>query len=1030
MAEPVLENDSSLILPHFTLLKASAGSGKTYQLSLRFVQYLLSDKIQRNGMRNIVAMTFSNNAAKEMKERILNRLKLLSLGDEQNLAEMSGLLSIPPEEIVIIASKTLDAILDQYSDFQVRTIDSFMTTLFKASALDFGYQPEFEIKMDNSQTIKYAFNRFMLRVAEGLSEAARMEAMVGLISGQKKSDSAYMWDPSASLLEEIKKLYRISSMRGKKLVIPDKRAQLRACGAKIKDILEDIETSIQQSGLARNRASSYFRSNILQVARDGRFPDLVGKQFKTLPVNHVKGKDEKLSAARQAVCDFWTDFVKLAHEYSALYAQSYFHPYLSVFEPVNKEIEDVKRRQGVIFIEDVNRCLASYLDLSIVPDIYFRLGETISHFLIDEFQDTSPIQWKNLYPLLENALAGRGSFFAVGDTKQAIYSFREADYRIMKSIEKENPFRSASFNMQELGTNRRSCPEILKFNETVFKQIVASSEDYRCAARESGLDEYTQNANPECKLKGYVELSRVIKEDNVEAGKERLCEIIDSLLERSYRCGDIAILTARNEDAVKVTSWLNDHKTPFLSFSSLDIRRRRLTGEIVALLRFLDSPTDNLSFATFILGNIFARTLAADNSGAFDPHSFLSSAESRRPVYKLFQKGHADLWDQYFSDLFRCAGYFPLYDLLTQAYHKFRLFDIFGEEEATLIRLLETAKDFEGQGFNNLANFLDFADDLDAEETEWHMKAPETQDAIRVMTIHKAKGLGFPVVIVLLYERRPRGFEYIVREEEDSFSILKITKDIAEIDTGLKELYEAEELKDDVNGLNSLYVGFTRPEQELYVIGVAAEAEKNAYPLELLPFSYYQKGARPARQALEETEGMSDVRLTHRHEEIVFPAPASSGLNLREKQRGDLIHAVLANIRFVDETPESAVKEAIRPLEKRGFSFDIITDAIETFLARPDIAEYFSLKQGRTIWNEKEIVDSSGRLFRIDRMVIDEDKITIMDFKTGGEEDDDEEEGHLPQMKNYMQIVRGIYPEHIVSGVIAYVDQQKLRRTA
>jgi|WetSurMetagenome_2_1015567.scaffolds.fasta_scaffold00868_7 ATP-dependent helicase/nuclease subunit A len=1024
MAEPVLENDSSLNLPHFTLLKASAGSGKTYQLSLRFVQYLLSDKIQRNGLRNIVAMTFSNNAAKEMKGRILDRLKLLSLGDEKKLAEMSALLSILPEEIMAGASKTLDAILDQYSDFQVRTIDSFMTTLFKASALDFGYQPEFEIKMDNSQTIKYAFNRFMLRVAEGLSEAARMEAVVGLISGQKKSDSAYMWDPSSSLLEEMKKLYRISSMRGKKLVIPDMTARLRACGSKMNNILEDIEKAIEQSGLARNRASSYTRSNILQVAREGRFPDLVGKQFKTAPVNQVK--DKKLAAAHQSVCDLWTDFVGLAHEYSALYAQAYFHPYLSVFEPVNEEIEDVKRRQGVIFIEDVNRCLASYLDLSIVPDIYFGLGETISHFLIDEFQDTSPIQWSNLFPLLENTLAGCGSFFAVGDTKQAIYSFREADYRIMKSIEKENPFLSASFNMRELGTNRRSCPEILKFNETVFKQIVASSEDYGSAARESGLDEYTQKANPECKLTGYVELSRVIKEDNGGAEKERLCGIIDSLLERQYRCGDIAILTSRNEDAVRVTSWLNDHKTPFISFSSLDIRRRRLTGEIVSLLRFLDSPTDNLSFATFILGDIFARTLAADNINGFDPHSFLSSTEPGRPVYKLFQKGHADLWDGYFSDLFRCAGYFPLYDLLTQAYHKFRLFDIFGEEEATLIRLLETAKDFEGQGFNNLANFLDFADDLEAEETEWHMKVPETQDAVRVMTIHKAKGLGFPVVIILLYERKSRGFEYIVREEEESFSILKITKDIAAVDTGLEALYQAEELKEDVNGLNSLYVGFTRPEQELYVIGVAADAEKNAYPLQLLPFSAYRQGARPARQAPEETEAASDVRLTHRHEEIVFPAPAGSGLNLREKQRGDLIHAVLANIRFMDGTPESAVREAIKPMEKLGRILDDVNAALESFLAQPDIAEYFSTKQGRTVWSEKEVVDSTGRLFRIDRLVIDPDKITIMDFKTGGEEDD--EGRHLPQMKNYMQIVRGIYPSHVVSGVIAYVDQLKLRR--
>jgi ATP-dependent helicase/nuclease subunit A len=137
MDNSILENDSKLTFPHFTLLKASAGSGKTYQLSLRFVQYLLSDHVPKNSMRNIVAMTFSNNAAKEMKERILDWLKRLSIGDEKSLSEISCLLSIPREEVAVRASIMLCGIFDQYSDFQVRTIDSFMATLFKASALDF-----------------------------------------------------------------------------------------------------------------------------------------------------------------------------------------------------------------------------------------------------------------------------------------------------------------------------------------------------------------------------------------------------------------------------------------------------------------------------------------------------------------------------------------------------------------------------------------------------------------------------------------------------------------------------------------------------------------------------------------------------------------------------------------------------------------------------------------------------------------------------------------------------------------------------
>jgi ATP-dependent exoDNAse (exonuclease V) beta subunit len=135
-------------------------------------------------------------------------------------------------------------------------------------------------------------------------------------------------------------------------------------------------------------------------------------------------------------------------------------------------IEVTKRRQGKIFIEDINRNLAEYLSAEMVPDVYFRIGETIFHFLIDEFQDTSPIQWRNLFPLLENSLSQQGSAFVVGDTKQAIYGFRDADYTIMKAFESRNPFPSAEYSVQELEVNYRSLQRILEFNDKVFKTLL------------------------------------------------------------------------------------------------------------------------------------------------------------------------------------------------------------------------------------------------------------------------------------------------------------------------------------------------------------------------------------------------------------------------------------------------------------------------------------------------------------------------------------------------------------------------------
>jgi len=162
-----LEKDNSIHFPHFTVLKASAGSGKTYALTRRIVLFLLSEKIPQNSLRNILAITFSNNAAKEMKERTLDWLKEIHFGNPNKIAELVEMTSQPAEVMKNKAAEIINEILENYTDFQIKTIDSFMTTVFKASAIDFGYNPDFEILMDNSFLMAYAFNLFLRNVKEG-----------------------------------------------------------------------------------------------------------------------------------------------------------------------------------------------------------------------------------------------------------------------------------------------------------------------------------------------------------------------------------------------------------------------------------------------------------------------------------------------------------------------------------------------------------------------------------------------------------------------------------------------------------------------------------------------------------------------------------------------------------------------------------------------------------------------------------------------------------------------------------------------
>ena len=1026
--DTILERDANIHFPNFSVLKASAGSGKTRTLTERYVEFLLSERIPYNGLRNILAITFSNNAAREMKERILLWLKLICFDDPETIAEISLLVSMDKQRIIDKAGSLIDDILHNYSDFQVKTIDSFMVTVFKASAIDFGYNPEFDILMNNNSVMEYSFDLFLRNVREGSEESKLFEEIVLDILKTRRGDSAYLWDPFTALLEEIKKIYKKLSSIGRDPLIEDFSTEMSDLEVRMCAVVEDIEDMIVGSGLQRRGNSSYI--TILPKIREGRIADLIGKGITNPPVNKPKtGQPPALVSFKQIV-DMWEEFGAMLRSYTSYYVRSCYIPYVKVYEKFRKTVDTIKRRQGKVFIEDINWKLAEYLDRDIVPDIYFRIGERIFHFLIDEFQDTSPIQWRNLAPLIENSLSQGGSAFVVGDTKQAIYGFRNADYTIMKTFESENPFPSARHAVQELTVNYRSLQKILEFNEKIFKGTVADKDDYRYAGEQSGLTDYTQKPKSGLEESGYAEVSILERHDEEPPERRKIQDLVLELRKRGYRYKDIAILTQRNEDAVRATAWLNEKEIPFVSYSSLDIRRRKITGEIVSLLYFLDSPTDNHSLATFILGDVFSRTLA-EHTPPFNRQGvreFIFVHKDDAPLYKSFQKEFGSVWEKYFSGLFKSAGYLPLYDLISEIFSAFMVFEILADEEATLVKILEAVKDFEGEGHNSLRDFLEFADDGNMGDSAWNISVPKGIDAVQVMTTHKAKGLGFPVVIALLYEERSRGFDYIVQEDRDGVRLLRITKDTASCHPDFEGLYTLESMKEKVNKLNTLYVGFTRPEEELYVIGV--KGNRDGYPFDILPADGYLRADKPDRCVKDGAETNEEFSIRHRHKRIKFQAGSDDMINLEERKMGEFIHRILSFVEYAGGELEGELSAIIKKVrEEKGF--DDYPDAetkesIVGLLLDKEMAEYFQPRPGRKVRNEQEFSDGDGNLFRMDRVVIDTDKITVLDYKTGSDKTSGEK--HEAQMKNYMKILGEVYPGVNVEGIIAYIDRREVKR--
>lgn len=282
MTNTVLKRDDTEVFPHVVILKASAGSGKTHTLTKRYVQFVLSSEIPENRLRNILAVTFSNNAAKEMRQRIVLWLKEICLNYNSRVTEIKKIINLPEEEIKRRSCLLIDEILNHYSDFQVKTIDSFMASVFKASVLDLGYEPDFEILLNGDDIMEYAFEVFLRSVREGTHHGAMVSDIVRIIMENRSEDSRFLWDPSRTILEEIKKIYKkISKTKSVQIVYGNTNDAEKIKG-KIKDAALKLDELIEGSELSRSGNSSF--GEILKSVQMGNFADIINRGLKNPPI--------------------------------------------------------------------------------------------------------------------------------------------------------------------------------------------------------------------------------------------------------------------------------------------------------------------------------------------------------------------------------------------------------------------------------------------------------------------------------------------------------------------------------------------------------------------------------------------------------------------------------------------------------------------------------------------------------------------------------------------------------------------------
>jgi ATP-dependent exoDNAse (exonuclease V) beta subunit len=1005
-----------LQFPDFTLVTASAGAGKTHALSRRYLQLVLSEDVPLSGagnkLKNILAMTFTNNAAMEMRKRILDTLKSAALGDETILSELSSLTGVAAKNVQSRSREIIASVLDNYSDFQVRTIDSFFASIFTASAVEFGSSPGFEIALNDNTLVTESFNELVKRLSRSSVEAKQLEELVALIENTKGGDDAYLWNPYRKLLEEIRELHAFAGRQTKPLVETPPHQNISALRKQIVAEVDKLDELIERLKLTR----SVNYDKYLTTARASDIEGLVNKVPLRRP--NVKVPTPARVEAQCAVVN------GLVGEYATAIARANFTPYIRAMNMLEQTLVRVGAERHVMFIEQMNKAIAEHLTAEYIPELVVKLGERLNHFLIDEFQDTAPIQWHNISVLVENALAQGGSLYLVGDPKQSIYGFRGGDWQIMERMLQRDEFPSVTTRREPLDKNYRSGGVLVNFVRRVFQDNPNLGDEFAFAASQCGLGNFTQSALPQNESAGYVETHIYKKDEEAPPEQREIIRIVRDCLERGFAKRDVAILARTNKDILLASAWLDAENIQSFSHSSLDVRKRKIAAETISLLRFLDSPIDDLQFANVLLGESFAQCEDAvsreELRALMHEHA---QAKDTGPLYTVFREKFPHTWDAYFERLFRLVGYLPLYDLVCELYKTFSLFDHFAGEQAALVKLLDAISALEAKGENSLKAFLEAAGD-DEDDSPWNIAAPKDLDAIQLLTIHKSKGLQFPVVVALIRDTTgSHGKTYYVDETPEGLNLLRITEKMAEKNEELKAIREQKLLKDRVDDLNALYVALTRAANELYIVGTHNSDEPKA------PTGFFKD--LPAAIGTKGT-GKKQEPQRERPAALLFESPKTADriapqeiLSLRETRRGDRIHEIFSHMEFVGANAATDVKEALKKCSPPTgeFSDADLAKTITDFFKAASIGGYFAPAAGRTILIEQDFADAIGALKRADRVVVDSGTVTIIDFKTGH---DELHEKYEEQVRLYMRLASAVFAPKTVKGLLAYVDLKKM----
>ena len=1026
---------------HFNIYNASAGTGKTFSM-VRDYLILLFKSQNLDLYKNILAITFTNKAVNETKGRIVKYLISYSNyvdPDEVMIEEISKATKLGKEDIFYKSSQILKNLLKNYSSFEISTIDKFTQKIVRNFTYELGIDSKYEIELDQNEVINKAIDNLISKIE---INDERSKNILNFSSEKTQNDKS--WDITYDLKEIAKLIFNennFSELDSLKEFNVEEfelwKKQLRSkneiLNSEVKNLGKKAIQIIDEKGISHD---SFLRNTI-----PNHFYKISKSEFDNLYNNQIENNliDGNLYPKRISEKDrknIEEIKIKLLEIYrnckSKIFDIKLFENILnnlsplSILSEIKKEIELLKKEENFMLISEFNKLVNEEIKNQPAPFIYEKIGTKFSHFFIDEFQDTSKLQWENLKPLLENSLSSDNSSLTLaGDPKQSIYRWRGGDVDgFMKLLEKESPF-FCEKNTINLNTNFRSSEEIIHFNNLLFRHI---SELYSDNYKLSKILNFPKQ-NSFKKDRGYVNLKFYDRKSKIKTQEYYNNEIlsnINHLISRGFTFQDICIIVRKKKEGVLIGDYLTENKIPIISSEVLNLSS---SSEVIFIINLICYHIENSDFNKVN----FCKSLCELNLINLKREDFL---------IEILEKDYSEI-KQYitidgFDFEFNNLNITSIYEAIEYIIDSFGLLK---ESNSYIQFFLDFTLDYSNKFQTGLSEFVEY---FEEKKEKLNIINPQGIDAVEIITIHKSKGLEFPIVIYpyadinIKGDLNPKTWINLKNSKDISLkkSLVNINKDLEKIDNNLYNNYR---WKLEIDNINLLYVALTRAKKELYIISEknldSRGNEKTNYFSGIF-ISYlknigvwkdtecsYEFGVKDVNKiknlpSKNITQEMVEVNSRLKQNIIINSKNTNSWINEFDsaQEEGHVFHQIMEEIKS-----EKDIIFALNRFYELGFiSLDIkkvYEKKIFEIINHPDLKKYYN--NNLVSYNEREIISKNGYVVIPDRLVFLTDlDLVIIDYKTGAEDI-----SHVNQLEKYQAMLEEM-DFNVNNKIIIYIAEK------